>query len=287
MTGCTVASALQQAKTQLQQTDSPHLEARLLLCHLLSWSNTKLFSHSDTVLSQAQLELFQALVERRLSGEPSAYIVGERAFWSFDLTVTNDTLIPRPDTETLVELALNLVAKKDAPRILDMGTGSGAVALAIASERPDAQVEASDFCAAALDVAKRNATKLDLNIHAWHHGSWFEALPAHAGCFDLIVSNPPYIAQKDTHLEDLSFEPKTALVAGPDGLRDIRHLIENAPHYLNKHGHLALEHGYDQNLAVARLFSEGNYTGVEQRRDLGNNVRASAALAPESPNAQH
>lgn len=280
-----VAFALRYAQQQLAATDSPQLEASLLLCHLLGWRSSKLISHSDEQLSAEQLAQLQQLIERRKSGEPSAYIIGQRAFWTLDLQVSPDTLIPRPDTETLVEQALALIADKPAARVLDMGTGSGAIALAIASERPDAHVEASDFSAAALAMAKHNAQQCQINIQAWHHGSWFEALPAQTAAFDLIVSNPPYIASDDPHLPSLQHEPLSALVAGADGLDDIRLLIEQAPNYLNADGQLALEHGYDQAAAVAQLFATAGYTQLQQQQDLAQIIRASAATTPGSSHA--
>ena len=275
-----VAAALNRAQHELDTLDEPRLEASLLLCHLLGWHNTKLFSHSDEQLSDVQLQQFNELVLRRQSGEPSAYIIGERAFWTLDLKVTSDTLIPRPDTETLVEQALELIAGKAAPRVLDMGTGSGAIALSIAKERPDAFVEASDFSEAALAVAKCNAQLNDVVIHAWHLGSWLEALPAHTQPFDLIVSNPPYITDNDPHLPALAHEPLSALISGTDGLDDIRAIIAKAPKFLCADGQLALEHGYDQAEAVAQLFSANGYSLIQQKRDLGQIVRASAATTP-------
>lgn len=275
-----VAAALSRAQRELGTLDEPRLEASLLLCHLLGWHNTKLFSHSDEQLSDVQLQQFNELVLRRQSGEPSAYIIGERAFWTLDLKVTSDTLIPRPDTETLVEQALELIAGKAAPRVLDMGTGSGAIALSIAKERPDAFVEASDFSEAALAVAKCNAQLNDVVIHAWHLGSWLEALPAHTQPFDLIVSNPPYITDNDPHLPALAHEPLSALISGTDGLDDIRAIIAKAPKFLCADGQLALEHGYDQAEAVAQLFSANGYSLIQQKRDLGQIVRASAATTP-------
>jgi len=274
-----VATALQQAQAELHTTENPRLEASLLLCHLLSWSQTKLISHDDEVLTEAQSKAFDALVARRLAGEPSAYIVGTRGFWSFDLEVTPDTLIPRPDTEALVEHSLHLLADTQAPRILDLGTGSGAVALALATELPQAKVEASDFSAAALAVAKRNALNLGITLDAWHLGSWFEPLAADSR-YDLIVSNPPYIADNDPHLDALEHEPISALTSGADGLHDIRLLVEQSPAYLNNSGHLAIEHGFDQAHDIAQLFLQAGYTELQQIRDLGGNIRVSAARAP-------
>ena len=281
-----VAAALGRVQRELGALDEPRLEASLLLCHLLGWRNTKLISHSDELLSDTQAQQLDALVQRRRSGEPSAYIIGERPFWTLDLKVTPDTLIPRPDTETLVEQALELITGKTAPRVLDMGTGSGAIALSIAKERPDAQVEASDFSAAALTVAQYNAQLNSANIHAWHLGSWFDALPSDGKPFDLIISNPPYITDDDPHLLALKYEPLSALISGADGLDDIRTIIAVAPKYLCADGHLALEHGYDQAEAVSQLLSTSGYSHIQQRHDLGHIIRATAATTPKASYAQ-
>lgn len=286
MSGRSVTSALHHARTELQSTDNPRLEASLLLCHLLHWHSTRLISHSDVLLTPEQQEQLNALLKRRIAGEPSAYIRGEQAFWTLDLAVTPDTLIPRADTETLVEQALGLIADKPTPRVLDLGTGSGAIALAIAKERPDACVEASDYSLPALEVAQANAIHLGIKIQAWHAGSWFDALPEHTEPYDLIVSNPPYIADNDPHLPALQYEPITALTAGHDGLSDIRLLIEQAPNYLKPQGQLALEHGYDQAQAVTELFHAAAYTQTLQSLDLAGIIRASAATTPEKPNDQ-
>ncbi len=277
MTARTVAEQLQLTQQALAATDNARLEASILLCHILQWQPAKLISHSDAAFSSEQQAALDALCSRRIAGEPSAYLVGERAFWTLDLKVTADTLIPRPDTETLVEFALEAIADTTAPRVLDLGTGSGAIALSIASERPDALVEATDFSLAALDVARENARQLDIIINAWHGGSWFEALPCQSPAFDLIVSNPPYIANSDPHLETLKYEPLAALTAGDDGLDDIRNLIANSREHLCSQGLLALEHGHDQARAVAQLFADHDYTDMQQRHDLAGIVRVSAA----------
>lgn len=286
MTQASVAATLRRAQRELDSLEDPRLEASLLLCHVLDWYSSKLFSHSDELLSETQTEQLDALIARRLAGEPSAYLLGERAFWTLDLKVTPDTLIPRPDTETLVEQTLDLIKDIQAPRVLDMGTGSGAIALSIAKERPDAHVEASDFSAAALEVAKENALRNSVSLQAWHCGSWFDALPQNCAPFDLVVSNPPYIVDDDPHLAALKHEPITALISGADGLNDIRQIIAESAKYLRQNGHLALEHGYDQAEAVARLFREHGFNGIQQKRDLGQVIRASAATLTKDLYAQ-
>ncbi|MGB0866282.1 MAG: peptide chain release factor N(5)-glutamine methyltransferase, partial [Granulosicoccaceae bacterium] len=216
MTEQSVAAVLTRAQRELAQLENPRFEASILLCHHLQWPDSKLISHSDQMLSPDQTQGFSALVQRRASGEPSAYITGERAFWTLELQVTPDTLIPRPDTEILVEQCLLLLQGKASPRVLDMGTGSGAIALAIASERTDAIVEATDISPSALAVAQNNAQLNGLNLHAWHQGSWFEALPTGASGYDLIVSNPPYVDAEDMADLPLEFtrEPELGLASG-------------------------------------------------------------------------
>lgn len=282
----TVAAALARARAALAHLDDPRLEAGLLLTHLLDWPDSKLFSHADEAIDAEQLARFEALVQRRAGGEPSAYLTGSRAFWTLELAVTPDTLVPRPDTEALVEQCLRLLHGRPAPRVLDLGTGSGALALAIASERPDAQVEASDCSAAALAVARDNARRHGITIQAWHLGSWFAALPHEAPRYELIVSNPPYIADGDPHLQALRHEPIGALTSGADGLDAIRELVREAPAHLAPGGQLALEHGHDQSEAVAALFERHGYRQLDQQRDLGRIIRASAATRPESEHEQ-
>lgn len=252
------------------------LEARLLLQSVMQVDRAWLISHEHDALQASIHAEFQALMRRRLDGEPIAHILGKREFYGLDLTVTADTLIPRPDTETLVEAALEKIPGNSACHILDLGTGTGAIALAIASQRPHAIVIATDRSPAALDIAASNARRLNLgNVHCLH-GDWFSTLGQQS--FALIVSNPPYIAAQDPHLSqgDLRFEPLSALASGPDGLDDIRRIIIGAPRHLDRGGRLMLEHGYDQADKVASLLMEQGFGEVAQHRDLAGIVRVTA-----------
>ena len=220
------------------------------------------------------MRAFAALLERRRAGEPVAYILGHQGFWSLDLEVAPHTLIPRPDTELLVETALQL-APATPQRVLDLGSGSGAIALALASERGGWQVIGVDRIAEAVALAERNRQRLKLGNAEFRQSSWFDGLAGER--FDLILSNPPYIAADDRHLGegDVRFEPLSALVAGVDGLDDIRQIIAQAPRHLQAGGWLLLEHGYDQAEAVRELLAAAGFTAVDSRRDLGGHQRIS------------
>lgn len=271
-----IAEALRWACETLRDSDSPRQDAQVLLCHVLEASRTTLIAWPERLLTQPQEDSFRALVQKRANGQPVAYLIGKREFWSLELQVSEDTLIPRPDTETLVDVALELLTPKQKPSVADLGTGSGAIALALCSERPDAEVIATDQSPEALDVAKVNAAALHLNQLQFSAGSWFDALPNEQR-YDLIVSNPPYIRTQDPHLEqgDVRFEPRTALTSGDSGLDDLRHLIALAPEHLKDGGWLALEHGYDQAETVCDLMRRAGYTQVANRLDLGENPRVS------------
>jgi release factor glutamine methyltransferase len=262
----TVAQALQQA----QQRGVDRLDARMLLCTLLEQTTSWLLSHDQDALPPETRERYLALLQRRADGEPLAYLLGDKAFFGLTLRVTPDTLIPRPDTETLVEWALTLIPDDQATRVIDLGTGSGAIALALAHERPQAQLTAVDASAGALNVARDNAQSLGLNVR-FVHGSWLTPLAGER--FDLIVSNPPYIAEGDPHMAALRFEPTSALTSGADGLEDIRHIIQQAPAHLNAQAWLLLEHGYDQAVAVAQLLQARGFANVSTRFDLGGQAR--------------
>ncbi len=249
------------------------LDAQVLLAHVLDKDLAWLYAHPEYRPGEAQQRAFDALVTRRRDGEPVAHLTGRREFWSLPLAVDASTLVPRPDTELLVETALAL-GLPQAARVLDLGCGGGALALALASERPCWSITATERSADALALARRNAAALGLNTVDFVLGDWFAPLPTDAR-FDLIVSNPPYIASDDPHLAqgDLRFEPRSALVSGADGLDDIRAIIAGAPDHLQSGGWLWLEHGHDQAAAVGRLLEDAAYDCISHRRDLAAHVR--------------
>ena len=258
----------------LPESPTPRLDAELLLSAALGKSRSYLRTWPEHEPSAEQLARFAAHMARRRQGEPVAYILGHQGFWSLDLEVASHTLIPRPDTELLVEAALAQLPDV-ARTALDLGTGSGAIALALASERPGWQITGVDRVEQAVALAERNRERLGLNNVQFFASHWFSALNGRR--FDLIVSNPPYIRADDMHLSqgDVRFEPSSALVAGADGLDDIRAIIQTAPAHLNVGGWLLLEHGYDQAAAVRELLAVGGFVTVSSRRDLGGHERIS------------
>jgi len=258
---------------------NPRLEAELLLSEVLDKDRSYLFTWPERELTSEQAMRFRALLQRRLSGEPMAYILGHREFWSLDLLVTPDVLIPRPETELLVELALEAFPAERPIAVADLGTGSGAVAAAIAHERPRWSVWATDGSIAALAIAEENFRRCGVDRVVAAQGSWCEALPPHQR-FDLLVSNPPYIPEGDPHLEqgDLPQEPRSALAAGADGLDEIRRIAVQAPDHLVTGGVLLLEHGFDQGEPVRTLLQQAGFTDVQTRRDLAGLDRVSGGL---------
>jgi release factor glutamine methyltransferase len=268
----TIESLLNSA--ELPDSPTPRLDAELMLAHVLGKSRSYLHTWPERELDAQQLERFQAALVRRQAGEPVAYILGQQGFWSLDLEVAAHTLIPRPDTELLVETVLALLPATPA-RLLDLGTGSGAIALALASERSAWRVTGVDRITEAVALAERNRARLKLTNANFIESHWFSALTGQR--YQLIVSNPPYIAADDRHLAqgDVRFEPSSALVAGVDGLDDIRLIIEQAPGYLQAGGWLLLEHGFDQAAAVRELLGERGFSTVQSRRDLGSHERIS------------
>lgn len=261
------------AKLQESGSDSPSLDAAVLLCHALSKPRSFLLTWPEKILEPAQRDAFQELLKRRLKGEPIAYITGEREFWSLPLKVSPSTLIPRPDTERLVEIALDKAALNQGD-ILDLGTGTGAIALALASELPQRKVWGVDLKTDAQQLAQSNAQALSLNNTEFLAGSWFEPIPDGTE-FALIVSNPPYIEKEDPHLSqgDVRFEPLSALVAAEKGLADIKHIATLARSFLADEGWLMFEHGFEQGSAVRKLLTSLGYQQVETYKDYGDNDR--------------
>ncbi|HEV2620559.1 MAG TPA: peptide chain release factor N(5)-glutamine methyltransferase [Frateuria sp.] len=254
-------------------------EAEILLAHVLAKPRSWLIAHADDPLADAEVSAFTALVARRKAGEPVAYLTGRRGFWTLELEVDPATLIPRPETELLVELALARLPPGGSPRVLDLGTGSGAIALAIARECPHGRVTATDASADALAVAQRNAGRNRIVNTAFVHGDWFA--PLAGTCFEVIVANPPYIAAHDPHLAqgDLRFEPAGALASGPDGLDDIRRIVAGAQAHLAPGGWLMFEHGWDQGAAVRGLLEAAGYREVFTTQDLEGRDRVSGGRA--------
>jgi release factor glutamine methyltransferase len=248
------------------------IEVQMLLQHVLGVNRAYLLAHSERELDEAETAAYRALLQRRLAGEPLAYILGEREFFGLNFKVSPATLIPRPDTELLVELALQRIPHG---LVLDLGTGSGAIALSIAHSRPDVEVTAVDASAEALEVACENTRRLNISNARFIQSDWFSALTGER--FDLIVSNPPYIEDADAHLEqgDLRFEPRSALASGADGLDDIRRIISDAKKHLNDSGWLMFEHGYDQATRVRELLEASGFVEVFSARDLSGIERVS------------
>lgn len=267
-------------KTLSLEGNEAKFEAQLLLQNVLNVNRAWLLAHESDALQDKIKADFESLLARRLLGEPIAYILGQREFFGLNLIVTPDTLIPRPDTETLVETALDKIPTDTPFTVLDLGTGTGAIALAIAQNRPEAQVTAIDASSGALDIAKRNANHLDLVQVDFRLSNWFSALEGER--FNLIVSNPPYIEQHDIHLTqgDLRFEPMSALASGTDGLDDIRQIVDNCLLHLDPQGWLMLEHGYNQAHLVTDLMAQSGLIDITTIKDLGANDRVTIGKNP-------
>lgn len=264
----TIAMTLRAAAARIDRVD-----AEWLLLHALGKPRSWLYGHDQAPMPEGVAAAFDALLTRREAGEPVAYLTGKQGFWTLDLSVTPATLIPRADTELLVQLALQRIPADADARIADLGTGSGAIALAIASERPRAHVIATDMSEAAIAVARQNAMHHRIDNVEFRHGSWFAPLAGER--FDLIASNPPYIESNDLHLQqgDLRFEPMSALASGVDGLDDSRVIVAEAPSHLNVDGWLLVEHGWQQGAAVRALFEAAGLINVETMRDLEDRER--------------
>lgn len=262
-------------QTLLRDARLPRLEVRMLLEHVLGKPREWILAHDTDPIESWQAQQYQALATRRLAGEPMAYLLGHREFMGYDFAVTPDVLIPRPETELLVETALVWLADRPEAAVLDLGTGSGVIAVSIATGVPTAMVTATDVSATALQMAVRNAARLGARVD-FAQGSWYEALPPRAR-YDLIVSNPPYIARDDEHLGqgDLRFEPRGALTDGADGLRDLTIIISGAAAHLRPGGVLWVEHGWDQAAAVRQLLLNAGFKNVESLKDLSGIERIS------------
>ena len=263
---------LHRAATQLAAvSESARLDAELLLAHTLGCTRSALTLHGAALLSPTEAAQFAALVAQRLDQVPVAYLLGVKEFWSLSLLVTPAVLVPRPETEVLVEQALQLLPADSAGSVLDLGTGSGAIALALATERPQAQVTGSDVSEAALAIAAANGTRLGLRQIRWRAGSWFDAVPGER--FDLIVSNPPYVAADDPHLQALTAEPRSALSLGPTGLEAYELLIPAARDHLTAMGWIVLEHGASQAPQIQNLLEVNGFYNVRSHPDYAGALR--------------
>lgn len=277
-----IKAALDNARIRLEKTSpSARIDAELLLAHTLNTSRSFLYAHGTDPLDDETLDAYEQDLSKRLHGMPIAYIVGTREFWSLPLRVTEDTLIPRPETELLVDLTLSLLQNQDHASVLDLGTGSGAVALALASARPHWTILACDISPSALCMAQENARLLQLQNVTFMLSNWFESVPTQQ--VHAIVSNPPYLAENDAHLSqgDVRFEPKSALTSGPDGLDALSHLIQNSQPYLHPGGLLLLEHGYLQAEAVAERLQASNYQSIQCWLDLQGHPRVSGGFSKQ------
>jgi release factor glutamine methyltransferase len=276
-TNTTLSEALLSAIEQLKtSSDSARLDAEILLCHVLDCNTAHLAAWPEKKLSAEQAQALGQLVDKRQSGIPVAYLTGHREFWSLELEVSPATLIPRPETETLVEFVFEQFGQQKNMRIADLGTGSGAIAIAIALEHPDWKITATDISQNALSIAQKNADRHQVRNVEFKIGHWFDALKNEH--YDLVISNPPYVAESDPHLSsgDVRFEPVSALASGSKGMDDIEIITGAARHHLNKNGWLIIEHGYDQKKRVLDCFKTAGFDNIQQRCDLMNQPRMTA-----------
>ena len=269
-----IQQALQQASKDLSETSpSAMLDAQVLLTHVLQCNTAHLAAWPEKALSDDQHADYLQLVKQRRQGTPVAHLTGSREFWSLDFSVDNSTLIPRPETETLVEYLLDNFASRENLKLLDMGTGTGTIAISIAKEKPDWEIVASDISEQALKLARQNSSHHDTDNVSLIQSDWFENIGQKN--FDIIISNPPYIASDDPHLTlgDVRFEPESALSSGATGMDDIEHICSHAKEYLLKNGWLIVEHGYNQKQQVADCFSRNGFTEITQQQDLSGHAR--------------
>ncbi|NYT46952.1 MAG: peptide chain release factor N(5)-glutamine methyltransferase [Candidatus Methanofishera endochildressiae] len=272
------------ASTLLGISDSADLDVEILLCQVLNKNRSYLRTWPEKLLSKAQLNQFTQLLEQRQQGQPIAYITGTREFWSRDFMVDPNVLIPRPDTETLIELCLQLIKQKPNASLIDLGTGSGIIAITLAAEYPQLQVSAVDSSYEALQIARKNAQLNQTPNINFLHSNWFDKIEVAHQRFDFIVSNPPYIAADDQHLQqgDVRFEPNSALIAEQQGLADIMHISEQSQHYLSHGGYLVFEHGYNQKQSVHEILNQYHFQNIHCLHDLSGQPRVSYAQKPPS-----
>lgn len=284
--------SIQQLITQAAQrlatsSDSPVLDAEVLLCFVLKKPRSYLRAWCDSAVTKAQQTAFTNLVTQRQQGQPIAYLTGVREFWSREFLVSPAVLIPRPDTELLIELSLPLVPTAAPYAILDLGTGSGIIAITLAAERPNAQIIATDISPLALQIAQQNANRYQLNNILFYQSDWFTHIPAQH--FQLIISNPPYIAADDAHLQqgDLRFEPQNALIAADAGLSEVKTIVATAKHWLTANGQLLIEHGYNQADVIQDIFKAEGYAQVQTYQDLSGQARVTGGIWDSSPHSNN
>lgn len=281
----TISEALRRGGESLLETsDSPRLDAEVLLGAVTGMSRASLYANPEHLLTAEQSQNFAGLIEERRAGKPVAHLTSEREFWSLSFEVNEHTLVPRPETELLVETTLGFIPHGGRLRVLDLGTGSGVIAIAIATEREGCDITATDISADALAVARRNAERLCPGRIEFRAGDWFEALPAGRPRFDIIISNPPYIAETETGLTDreLEWEPQGALYSGPQGLHDLTRIVDSAPQWLKPGGRLLLEHGFAQHELITKLLYNSGLESVEYAADLAGNPRVTYAQQTQS-----
>lgn len=277
-----IRTALNQALHNLDQLNpDSKMEAEMLLSYLLNKNRAYLFAHPEELITTQQLEAYQHLIKERSKGKPIAYLTGHRDFWTLSLKVNEHTLIPRHETEHLVELTLELIPDIPNTTILDLGTGSGAIALALAKERPNWNIVASDYSEEALKIAKENAINNKIGNVKFFHSDWFNDLPKQK--YHAIISNPPYIAEQDPHLNqgDIRFEPRSALVSGQEGLADLQYIIQQCFDYLLPNGMILLEHGYDQKIFLKAILNKLGFINVQCWQDIQGHDRVCGGWRPE------
>jgi len=277
----TVTELLQKAEQSIRNSgceacpeeQSARLDAEILFCDVMQFNRSRIYSHPEQIIPDDKSALFQSLIEQRQQGHPIAHLTGKKEFWSIELAINEDTLIPRPETELLVETALQIIPDDAIFNIIDLGTGSGAIAIAIASERPNCKIIATDININALTMAKKNAETHQLKNIQFYLSDWYQNIPLQS--FDLILSNPPYVKQDDEHLSqgDVRFEPELALVAGTDGMQAINIILENAKSYLASDAYLMLEHGHDQKQLVQEAFLKHDFKQLKTFQDLSGQDR--------------